>query len=345
MVRHKFITAALAALLIAVPVCGCGQGPSGGTESSTVSSHTETDNSSADSDSAISIVTTIFPEYDWVQEIVKDSPAGIETTLLLDDGVDLHSYQPTAEDIMKIADCDIFVYVGGESDAWVEDALKEATNKDMTVVKLLDILGDSAREEVLVEGMEEEEHDDTDEEESPEYDEHVWLSLRNAAILTDAIEKAVEEKDPAHASTYAENLAAYKELLSALDEQFKAAVSDGSTKTLVFGDRFPFLYMASDYGLEYYAAFAGCSAETEASFETIIFLTGKVDELHLSSICTIESSNQEIAKTIRNNTKTRDQEILTFDSMQSTTARDMAEGTTYLTLMEKNLEVLKKALA
>ena len=122
-------------------------------------------------------------------------------------------------------------------------------------------------------------------------------------------------------------------------------MSDGSTKTLVFGDRFPFLYMASDYGLEYYAAFAGCSAETEASFETIIFLTGKVDELNLSSVCTIESSDQEIAKTIRANTKTRDQEILTFDSMQSTTAGDIADGTTYLTLMEKNLKVLTKALA
>ncbi|MBR3170995.1 MAG: zinc ABC transporter substrate-binding protein [Lachnospiraceae bacterium] len=341
MIKNKFLCAALSCLLAAGSLSACGQKEAAPAADSVSA---QSDSSFDESGSAVNIVTTIFPQYDWVREIVKDSPQNIETTLLLCDGVDLHSYQPTAEDIMKIAKCDIFIYVGGESDSWVEDALTEDTGRDMTVVNLIDVLGDSAKEEVIDFGMESEDEEESEGGEEKEYDEHVWLSLKNAAILCDAIEKAIAEKDPKNADIYSANLASYKEKISDLDKKYEKAVSGGATDTLLFGDRFPFLYMAEDYGLGYYAAFAGCSSETEASFETIVYLAGKVNELGLRSICTLENSDQKIAQTIRDNTETKDQEILAFDSLQSIKSADIENGVTYLSLMENNLDVLKKAL-
>ena len=296
----------------------------------------------------IQIVATIFPEYDWVKNVLGDNPAGAEVTMLLDNGVDLHSYQPTADDILKVSTCDMFIYVGGESDAWVEDALKEAVNKDMVVINLMDVLGDSVKEEEIVEGMQgEEEHEDGDheeEEEETEYDEHVWLSLRNAAVLTDSISKALQKIDEKNADVYKSNADSYIKKLNELDKQYEDAVSDASLKTLLFGDRFPFRYLTDDYGLSYYAAFVGCSAETEASFETITFLAGKVDELSLHAVMTIEGNDHRIAETIVQNTKTQDQKILTMDSMQSVTAKDVENGVTYLSIMENDLAALKEAL-
>jgi len=295
----------------------------------------------------LQIVTTIFPEYDWVMNILGDNPADAEVTMLLDSGVDLHSYQPSAQDILKISTCDVFVYVGGESDAWVEDALAEAENKEMTVVNLLETLGSSVKEEEVVEGMQaEDEHGEEGEaeEEGPEYDEHVWLSLRNAEVLTDAIAEAIEAADPGNATIYGENAAAYTSKLKALDIEYEQAVDESAVHTLLFGDRFPFRYMTDDYGLDYYAAFVGCSAETEASFETITFLADKVNELGLHAVMTIEGTDHRIAETIVQNTETKDQEILTMDSMQSTTAGDVADGADYLSIMKENLAVLKKAL-
>jgi len=300
----------------------------------------------------ISIVTTIFPVYDWTVNLLGENPAGAEITMLLDNGVDLHSYQPTAQDMIKISECDMFVYVGGESDEWVEDALKEAVNKDMVAVNLLDVLGDAVKAEEVVEGMqgEEEEEQDHDhdhhheDEEEEEKDEHVWLSLRNASAICEALEESLERIDPANADTYKKNLVSYKEKLAGLDEEYKKAVSAGSTDTVLFGDRFPFRYLVDDYNLNYYAAFVGCSAETEASFETVTFLAGKVDELSLKCILTIENNDQKIAKTISDNTRDKNQTILTMDSMQSVTAKDVKEGASYLSIMEQNLSVLKEAL-
>jgi zinc transport system substrate-binding protein len=292
-------------------------------------------------DNKLSIVTTIFPQYDWVRQILGDSAENTELTLLLDNGVDLHSYQPTADDIVRISSCDMFIYVGGESDKWVKDALKEATNKDMVVINLLEELGDAAKEEEVVEGME---ADEEEEEGEAEYDEHVWLSLKNAAVLCRRISEALCEIDAAHKDAYAANAAAYIEKLEALDAQYQAAVDAASVKTILFGDRFPFRYMADDYGLDYYAAFVGCSAETEASFETIVFLANKVDELGLRAIMQIESADGSIARTIKETTASKDQTILTMNSLQSTTSRDVKDGVTYLSLMEDNLTVLKDAL-
>ena len=296
----------------------------------------------------LNIVTTIFPAYDWVREILGAETDRAEITMLLDSGVDLHSYQPTVDDIVKISDCDLFLYVGGESDGWVDDALKNAPNKDRKVIRLLDVLGDSAKAEETVEGMQEEEQDHEEEghghEEEAEYDEHIWLSLKNAQKLVAAISKALQESDPARKDTYAANAAAYVEKLSALDGEYRAAVDSGKYKTLLFGDRFPFRYLADDYGLDYYAAFPGCSAETEASFETVSFLAGKMDALGLPCVLTIEGTQHKIAETIVQNTAQKNQQVLTMDSMQAVTANDAASGVSYLSIMEKNLSVLKKAL-
>ncbi len=312
----------------------------------------------------LQIVTTFFPEYDWVMSVLGDNPAGAEVTMLLDTGVDLHSFQPTAEDILKISNCDLFIYVGGESDEWVDDALEEAANKDMVVINLLEVLGDAVKEEEVVEGMQEEhdhdhghedeedhdhdeeahEHEHEHEDGEVEYDEHVWLSLKNAAVLVGKISEAVQKVDPANAAAYKKNAAAYAEKLNKLDSDYEAAVSGASFDTLLFGDRFPFRYLVDDYGLSYYAAFVGCSAETEASFETISFLAKKLDELSLPAVMTIEGTGHRIAETIVENTKSKNQKILTMDSMQATTAKDVENGTTYLGIMEKNLSVLKDAL-
>ena len=287
---------------------------------------------------------------------------GLEVWALIDDfthrednGVDLHSYQPTADDIVKISDCDLFIYVGGESDEWVEDALRNAANRNMKVINLLEVLGDSVKTEEIVEGMQEEEyehedaeeheHEDAEEHEhEEEADEHVWLSLKNAKMLVRVISKALQELDPDSKDIYAANADAYVKKLSALDAEYQTAVDAASNKTILFGDRFPFRYLVDDYGLRYYAAFVGCSAETEAGFETISFLAKRVDEWKLPCVLTIEGAQHKIAETIVRNTTAKNQRVLTMDSMQSTTSKDVKNGTTYLSVMEKNLSVLKEAL-
>ena len=469
----------------------------------------------------LSVVTTIFPEYDWVREILGGKAESTDLTMLLDNGVDLHSYQPTADDIVKISDCDLFIYVGGESDGWAESVLKNAANRKMKVINLLEVLGESVKTEETVEGMQEDGHDhghshdeqltendiedrtlsdfagawkslhpfllngdldkfcehraEEDEDSSttkdtywekykaswqcdaekisingdtitftyadgktvsaeytyagyqpkrndegkirsvryqfetisadaPKYvqfndhghepgeaehfhiyfgndgfdalmsaktnpffvkdalsvedildelmghdhgeekDEHVWLSLKNAQVICVTLADALCAIDPDNKNTYIANAAAYRDKLAALDADYKAAVDAASNKTVLFGDRFPFRYLVDDYGLRYYAAFAGCSAETEASFETISFLAKKVDELGLPCVLTIEGAQHRIAETIVQNTSGKNQKVLTMDSMQSTTSKDVANGATYLSVMEKNLSVLKEAL-
>ena len=308
--------------------------------------NTASDPAPAEEGKKLSIVTTIFPEYDWVRQILGDQAGNADLTMLLDNGVDLHSYQPTATDIARIASCDLFIYVGGESDEWVDNALAQATNKDMAVINLLEVLGDKVKEEELVEGMEgeEEEEEAGEEEEGPEYDEHVWLSLKNAAVLCKAISDALCGIDGENAEAYQTNCNAYVEQLNALDAEYKAAVEESSIDTVVFGDRFPFRYLVDDYGLNYYAAFVGCSAESEASFETVAFLAGKLDELGLKSILQIETADGALASTIRDATKAKDQQILTLNSLQSVTAAQEAEGVTYLDVMKENLNVLREAL-
>jgi len=305
----------------------------------------------------IKVVTTIFPEYDWAREIIGENKKNVELILLLANGVDLHSYQPSIQDIAKLSTADIFVYVGGESDEWVEDALKNAHNKDMKVINLMETLGDRVKAEEIKEGMQAEDDDEHEHghheaeghhhhhhDEEVENDEHVWLSLKNAKILSAEIAAALCEKDAANAASYKANLAAYTERLDALDAKYAAAVKAGSKNTLLFGDRFPFRYLVDDYGLDYFAAFVGCSAETEASFETVIFLSKKVDELGLNTVLKIESGDGKIARTIVENTKKKNAKVLTLDSIQSTSLKQAQKGTNYLSIMEENLKVLEEAL-
>ncbi|SHI34064.1 metal ABC transporter substrate-binding protein [Pseudobutyrivibrio xylanivorans] len=336
----KLISYVLTGALALSVLVGCGSG-SAQIEEETVATGAETQEKS------ISVVTTIFPEYDWVREIAGGN-ADVDVTMLLDNGVDLHSYQPTAEDIMKIATCDVFIYVGGESDEWVEDALKEATNKDMKVVNLLESLGSEVKEEEVVEGMEAEEEEEEEaeegEEEEIEYDEHVWLSLKNTQTLVNAIADAMSAVDQENADSYKANADSYNSKLADLDSQYTKVTGEAGVDTVLFGDRFPFRYLVDDYNLSYYAAFVGCSAETEASFETIKFLSDKVNELGLKTVFTIENSDQKIAKTIIENTNSKDAQILTLNSMQSTTSQDVADGATYLSIMEENLKVLQEGL-
>lgn len=300
----------------------------------------------ADGERKLSIVATIFPAYDWVREIIGGESSRAETTMLLDSGVDFHSFQPTVDDILKISTCDLFVCVGGESDEWVDDALREAVNKNMRVVKLLDAIGDRAKIEEIVEGMErEDEHDhEDDHDHEGEHDEHVWLSLKNARVLVRAIADVICEIDPARSDAYRANAAAYDEKLASLDERYHSELDGAKYDTLVFGDRFPFRYLVDDYGLKYYAAFSGCSAETEASFKTIAFLAGKVDELDLHTVIAIEGSDRKIAETVARSAKKNDPQIVVLDSLQSVTAKDAAGGAAYLSIMERDLEALKKAL-
>ena len=287
------------------------------------------------------IVCTIFPEYDWVREILGDRAADWELTMLVGNGVDMHSFQPGVGEIVKISECDLLIYVGGVSDAWVEDALKNAVNPDQQALSLMAIMGSAAKEEAHPEGMEEEEEAEAD---GPELDEHVFLSLKNAALFVPEIEKALIKIDPEHAEEYRKNAEAYLLALSEEDEKYREMVEAADVDTLLFGDRFPFRYLVDDYGLNYYAAFAGCQAEAEASFETIRFLSEKLDALMLPAVLVLEGSDFRLAETIIENTSRKDQKILVLDSMQGAGNKEAESGVTYLSVMEKNREVLKEAL-
>lgn len=291
-----------------------------------------------------SIVCTTYPEYDLVMNILGEKSSNFDITLLQNNGTDLHSYQPSISDIAKISKADLFVYVGGESDKWAENAAEQAVNKNQIVVSLLESLGDKVREEEIVEGMQGEDEDEDNHEEEVEYDEHVWLSLRNAIDLTNVLYKEISKIDSANADTYSKNAAAYINQLSALDEEYLSATKSAKKNTVLFGDRYPFRYLTDDYDLNYYAAFVGCSAESEASFDTIVFLVNKIDELDLGTVLTIEKSDKKIARTIVESTKNKNQQILELDSLQSITEKEIKDGRTYLSAMKNNLEVLKKAL-
>ncbi len=269
----------------------------------------------------IKIVSTIFPAYDWVREILGGNMDGVDLSLLVKNGVDLHSYQPSAKDIITISDCDVFLYVGGESDGWVKDALEAAPNKARVEIDLLQVLDGDA-----------------------EADEHVWLSLQNAEILCTYIEQALAALCPEQSEEYAANLNAYIEKLDALDGKYCQVVEGASTDTLVFGDRFPFGYLFRDYGLVCHAAFTGCSAESEVSFDTVISLAQRLDTLRLGYILVSETSDQTLAQTIIENTTEKNQSILVLDSMQSVTEEGMNTGVTYFSVMENNLDVLRTAL-
>lgn len=307
-----------------------------------------------------SIVCSAFPQYDWILNILGKNNDVFEVTLLQNNGTDLHSFQPSVKDVAVVSVCDMFVYVGGESDYWVEKILNNAKNKNMVVVNLLDVLGDKIKEEEIVEGMQvsdghdddghehaQHAHDDDEHDEDEdliEYDEHVWLSLKNASFIVEMLCQKIQKMDAPNADVYRKNADEYNRRILSLDAEYESIVKNAKRKVILFADRFPFRYLADDYNLTYFAAFAGCSAESEASFETIAFLAETINKYNLNSVIVLEKSDTKIADTVISASKQKNLNVLRMDSLQSVTKADIKNGKNYLLVMENNLDVLKKAL-
>ena len=298
----------------------------------------------------ISITTTIFPLYDMTKTIIGDNIDKYDINILLKSGLDLHNFQPNVKDIDTIANSDLFIYIGGESDErWVDRVIDTANNANLISVNLMDELSDIVKTEELKEGMMEEEHDDNHDEESEEnheeeYDEHIWLSLINAKRISKIILDNICKLDTENTMDYIEN---YNEFINSINEinaKYIEVINNSKYNFLLFGDRFPFRYLVDDYGLDYYAAFKGCSAETEARFETISFLTEKLNELDLNTVIVLDGSNKKIAETIIENSNNKDRKILALNSMQSINDKDIKSGATYIKIMEDNLKILEEAL-
>ena len=292
----------------------------------------------------LKIVATIFPEYSWTKELLGSHEKDVELTLLAKKGVDMHSYQPSAEDIRakveeEVEGMEKYDHHDHDKDAHAhpkkdkQDEKHEHHDKDKQNEK-----HEHEKEH------NKDKHDGKVHHEQPEYDEHVWLSLKNADIVCKAITEELASLDSKNAETYRANYTAYSKKLAALDAKYKEAVTKAPVKAVLFGDRFPFRYLTDDYGLQYYAAFNGCSAETEASFETVAFLAKKMDELKLPAVLTIEGRQHKLAQTIVENTKAKNQKVLTLNSMQSVAEEEIKKGITYLAVMEQNLNVFKEAL-
>ena len=307
--------------------------------------------SRADADGKLSVVCTAFPQYDWLQNLTAGANPGFSITLLNHQGADMHSFQPTAANMVSIAECDLFFYIGGFSETWVDAALESAGNHKAVTVALLDHVDKKEENLSGIVGAEaEHDHDHDHDGEAHdehageiEYDEHIWLSLHTAAQSCEAITSALTALDPQNAALYEKNLQGYLAKLSALDQRYRKMIDGAERKTLLFADRFPFRYLADDYGLTCYAAFPGCSAETEASFETIVELADTAANLKLPAVLILEGSRPAVAETIIE-TAGVDAQVLTINSMQSVNQRQIDGGLTYLQVMEDNLQVLKRAL-
>lgn len=290
---------------------------------------------------SLSIVCTVFPVYDWMRELT-DGIDGIRLTLIADNGADMHSYQPTTGDIVEIASCDMFVYVGGQSEQWVREVLEQSDSESRVELDLLTALGDRAIE--LSGHDHTHDHDHGEDGHECVYDEHFWLSAVNAQVLCEFLCAQLAALDSDNAERYRANAQTYIERLSALDAEYRNAAESAAVRTLLFADRFPFRYLTAEYGIDYHAAFDGCSAESEASFETVAYLSSALDEHELNAVLIIEGSDESLARTVIEGSKNGGCEVLTLDSMQSVTSAQIADGVTYTAVMEENLEVLRQAL-
>ena len=291
-------------------------------------------------DGKITIVAAIFPEYDWLRNLTAGSE-NVELKLLIDKGVDLHSYQPDVNDIVTISDCDVFVYTGGAGDVWVEDVIATAMNPALIAVDLMELL---EQHRDLCELGHIHDHADGDEAHEHTADEHIWLSLVNAGYLCEELTELLCELDWDNEALYRGNLADYSEQIRALDEMYYTVLSETSHETILFADRFPFAYLMEDYGLHYHAAYEGCSAETEVSFDTFARLSDTLHGLNLPGVVVIDDSDHRIADTVIAASGDKSREIYTLQTMQAVSRRDIKNGITYLEIMEENLSVLARAL-
>jgi zinc transport system substrate-binding protein len=272
----------------------------------------------SDSSEKPTIVCTGFAEYDWIRNILGENLEDWNLIRLNDNGVDMHSYQPTAEDMVDIANSDLVVYAGGESEEWIETAMEKGGTF-------------SGIEYGLVEnGV------------AIENDEHIWLSPKQAIVFCQELTDIISNIDEEHKTQYEANCEAYVKKLENLDSQYAQLLSDCSENLIICADRFPFRYLVKDYGLEYAAAFTGCEAETEADFDTVIMLSDKLKNGNINTVFVCEGSDTSLAETIIKNSGKENVKVLVLNSIQSVNAKD--KDTSYIKIMEENLEVLKEAL-
>lgn len=317
----RLISLLLAGVLLLGALCGC--------------------SAPAKQEEGLSVVATIFPQYDFARQVMGSSD---DLTMLLRPGQEVHSYEPTPQDIIAIQNCDLFIYVGGESDAWIEDVLEGMDTSHMVILSLMDLV-DPLEEDTdsVLENPEEHSHEDGEATHlhEEEYDEHVWTSPKNAMLITQAICDALCNIDPSNAQIYRQNTVAYLEQLEELDQDFREVIGSASRDTLIFGDRFPLLYFVREYGLNYYAAFPGCASETEPSAATVARLIDLVREEQVPVVYQIELSNGNIARSIADSSGAK---VETFYTCHNITRDDFNAGETYLSLMERNVNSLKEAL-
>lgn len=280
----------------------------------------------------LSIVTSNFPAYDFAKNVAGDAA---DVTMLLPPGAESHSFEPTPQNIIEIKECDVFIYNGGESESWIDDILESATGSDQKRIAMIDCV--NVLEEEITEGMQAEQGED-----EPEYDEHVWTSPLNAQKIVTSISQTLSQADSDNAELYAANADAYNEQLSELDASLREITGSGVRKTIVFGDRMPFRYLAEEYGLDTFAAFPGCASETEASASTIAFLIDKVRDDGIPVVFHLELSNEKLADTICADTGAKS---LLLHSCHNVTKDDFDSGVTYVELMKRNAENLKEALS
>lgn len=290
----------------------------------------------------IKVVTTIFPYYDFTRQLSDDN---VEITMLLKPGVDMHNYDPTAEDIINMLSSDIFIYTGGHSDVWLEEIIDSIDPDKTKVIRLFDYVDFVKEEEILgATSDDDRDHHDHDHEEDAEYDEHIWTSIPNAKIILEVIKDALVEYRISFDEDYSlieDNYNEYVVLMDELDEEIREVVASSATKYLLFGDRFAFRYFTDEYNLSYSAAFTGCSTVTEPSLRTMTFLTKRIKDSGVPAILHLEGSSKKVAESLSLETKVP---ILEFNSMQNITKNDFENNETYITIMKRNIEVLRSAL-
>ena len=298
-----------------------------------------------ENDEGLTILCTLFPQYDWLRNITE-GVEGIELSLIIANGADPHSYQPTATDIMNISNCDVLVYLGGDSDAWLSEALERSGNESITRIALSELDGITLRE-ISASSHSHEGHEHSHEgHEHSSVDEHLYLSLKNASVATNALADVLSAKDPENAELYAKNAEAYIEKLEGMSADFEESLAtlDDESRFILFADRFPFVYLLSDYDVHYSAAFEGCTTDVDAGFDTVIRLIEEADEHEIKYIAVTESSDKALAETVASSTKTNIEEIIVLNSMQSVTSVQIKNGADYLSIMQENLNAINKAL-
>lgn len=292
----------------------------------------------------IQVVASIFPVYDWCRQIIGNTP-DIELTLLVKNGTDLHSYQPSVSDIAKIKNADLFIYAGGESDSWVNETVSDDDSEsEHHRINLMNLLKNYIVEEEIIEGMEASAEEGENNSDGPEYDEHVWLSVDNALYICQFVKDALINLDSDNAQSYTDNYLSYTSQLSDLKSEYANIFAQYKDKTIIICDRFPFRYLTDEFEIKYYAAFSGCTTDAEAGYKTIAFLADKLSSLNKNTVFRLENSTNRLCDTVIETAKAEDCKIVSLDSMQTTTLEQAQNGKNYLDTMRYNLNCIAEAV-